>query len=227
MSHDYLPPRDPEFNDWYTAFQLYTAAHAAELGLTPAQALEIQTIKASWGLAYSNNITAQNAAMAAKALKDTRRGAGEANIRRWVGFIQNRPETTDDQRRFLGITVRDKVPTPTDPEAIRLLSPPEIELDYSKPQQVLVHVGPEPKNEHRNRFQKPATGFRLWVLYGAIPSGTENLESLPWVLLVDHPHSPYLHIVGHAATVTYRAQYYDQLMNLGTLGPPESCAVTA
>lgn len=47
MSHDYLPPRDPEFNDWFTAFQLYTAAHAAELGLTPAQALEIQTAKAS------------------------------------------------------------------------------------------------------------------------------------------------------------------------------------
>jgi len=132
--------------------------------------------------------------MAAKALKDACRAAGETCIRRWVGFIQNRPETTDDQRRALGITVKDKIPTPTDPEAVRRLSPPEIELDYGKPQQVLVHVGPEPKDERRNGFPKPATGFRLWVLYGSIPSGTEGLESLAWQLLVDHPHSPYLHI---------------------------------
>jgi imidazolonepropionase-like amidohydrolase len=44
----YIPPRDPEFDAWFANFQQYTAAHAAELGLTPAQALEIQTAKAAW-----------------------------------------------------------------------------------------------------------------------------------------------------------------------------------
>jgi hypothetical protein len=164
MSTDYLPARDPEFDAWFTNYQLYTAANAAALGLTPAQVLEIQTAKASWSLAYSNNIAAQNAAMSAKALKDTRRGEGERIIRRYTGYIQTRPETTDAQRRALQITVRDKEPTPTDPEAVKRLSPPDIDLDFGKPQQVLVHVGPEPKNERRNGFPKPATGFRLWVL---------------------------------------------------------------
>ncbi len=44
----YIPPCDPEFDAWFANFQQYTAAHAAELGLSPAYALEIQTAKAAW-----------------------------------------------------------------------------------------------------------------------------------------------------------------------------------
>ncbi len=96
---DFIPDRDPEFDSWFTNFQLYTAANAAALGLTPAQALEIQVAKASWGLSYNNNIAAQNAAMATKAAKDDKRKDGERVIRRYTGFIQNRPETTDGQMK--------------------------------------------------------------------------------------------------------------------------------
>ncbi len=98
MSH-YIPDRDPEFDVWFTNFQLYTAAHAAELGLTPAQALEIQVSKATWGLAYNNHIASKNKAMADKTTKDDKRKDGERVIRRYTGFIQNRPETTDGQMK--------------------------------------------------------------------------------------------------------------------------------
>ncbi len=223
---DFIPPRDPEFDAWFTNFQLYTAANAAALGLTPAQALEIQVSKATWGLAYNNNIAAQNAAMATKATKDDKRADGEKVIRRYTGFIQNRPETTDAQRRALGITVRDKEPTPTDPEAIRRLTP-EMELDFSVAQQVTVHVGPEPKNERRNAFPYPATAFRLEMIVGVIPPGTPDLDALAWQHLGDYPHSPALIVIGHAATVTFRARYLDHLNNVGPWGPPESCSVTA
>jgi hypothetical protein len=227
MPGDYIPKRDSEFNTWISNFQTYVAAHAVELGLTPAQALEVLNAKTMWGLSYTNHIAAREAAGNAQATKEEKKGDATKTVRQIVALIQARKETTDGQRRSLAITVPDRVPTPTDPEAIRRISPPEMELDYSKPQQVTVYAGPYPKDERRNGFQKPATGFELEVLYSAVPSGTENLESLPWQHLANCPHSPYLHIIGHAATVTYRARYFDQLSNVGPWGPPESCSVTA
>ena len=226
MPGDYIPKRDSEFDTWISNFQTYVAAHAVELGLTPAQALEVLQAKTMWGLSYSNHIAAREAAGNAQATKEEKKGDATKTVRQIVNVIQARKETTDAQRRSLAITVPDRVPTPTDPEAIRRLSPPEMELDYSKPQQVTVHAGPYPKDERQNGFKKPAVGFELEVLYSAVPSGTENLEALPWQHLGNYPHSPALVVIGHAATVTFRARYFDQLSNVGTWGPPESCSVT-
>jgi len=226
MSTDFIPAKDSEFDTWISNFQAYVAAHAAELGLTPAQALEVLNAKTMWGLSYSNHIAAREAAGNAQATKEEKKGDATKTVRQIVNLIQARKETTDGQRRSLAITVPDRVPTPTDPEAIRRLSPPEMELDYSKPQQVTVHAGPEPKNERRNAFPYPATAFELQKIEGAVPAGTENLDALPWQHLGNFPHSPHLHIIGHAATVTYRARYFDQLSNVGPWGPPESCSVT-
>jgi len=224
---DYMPAPDPEFEAWFARFLEYAVANAAALGLTPADLLEIQAGKATWSVAYANYQTAQNAAKASTQTKQEKRDAAEVMLRKFVKMIQARPGTTDAHRAGLGVTIPDRVPTPTDPEAIRRLAPPEMELDYSKPQQVTIHAGPYPKDERQNGFKKPATGFELEVLYSAVPSGTENLDALPWQHLANCPHSPYLHIIGHAATVTYRARYFDQLMNVGPWGPPESCSVTA
>jgi hypothetical protein len=225
MSTDFIPAKDAEFNTWISNFQAYVAAHAVELGLTPAQALEVLNAKTMWGLSYTNHIAAREAAGNAQATKEEKKGDATKTVRQIVAVIQARKETTDAQRRSLAITVPDRVPTPTDPELIRRLTP-EMELDFSVAQQVTVHVGPEPKNEHRNAFPYPATAFELEVLYSAIPSGTENLDALPWQHLANCPHSPHLHVIGHAATVTYRARYFDQLSNVGPWGPPESCSVT-
>jgi len=59
---DYIPQRDAEYNTWITNFQFYVAAHAAELGLTPAQALEVLNAKTIWALSYSAHIAAREAA---------------------------------------------------------------------------------------------------------------------------------------------------------------------
>jgi hypothetical protein len=226
MPRDYIPKRDAEYNTWISNFQMYAAAHAAELGLTPAQALELLQAKTMWGLSYSAHIAAREAAGAAQTTKEEKKADATKTVRQLVNLIQARKETTDGQRRALAITVPDREPTPLDPELIQKITP-EMELDFGTAQRVIVHVGPNPKDENNNGLPYPAAGFRLHVLYSAIPAGTENLEALPWTLLVDHTHSPFLHLIGHAATVTYRAQYFDRLMNLGPLGPPESCSVTA
>ena len=224
---NYIPRPDPEFEAWFARFLEYAVANAAALGLTPADLLEIQAGKATWSVAYANYQTAQNAAKASTQTKQERRDAAEEMLRKFVKMIQARPGTTDAQRAGLGVTIPDRVPTPTDPEAIRRISPPEMELDYSKPQQVTVHAGPYPKDERQNGFKKPATGFELEKIDGVIPPGTENIEALAWQHVGNYPHSPALVIIGHAATVTFRARYVDHLNHVGPWGPPESCSVTA
>jgi hypothetical protein len=223
---DYIPQGDAEFNTWISNFQAYVAAHTVELGLTPAQALEVLNAKTLWGLSYSNHIAAREAAGNAQATKEEKRADATKTVRQIAAVIQARKETTDAQRRSLAITVPDRVPTPTDPEAIRRLTP-EMELDFSVAQQVTVHVGPEPKNERRNAFPYPATAFELEKIDGVIPPGTPDMNALAWQHVGIFPHSPTLVVIGHAATVTFRARYVDQLNHVGPWGPPESCSVTA
>ena len=57
----YIPDRDGDFDVWFQNYQQYAVANAVALGLTPAQALEIQTAKINWSLGYSNLISARNA----------------------------------------------------------------------------------------------------------------------------------------------------------------------
>jgi hypothetical protein len=223
---DYIPKGDAEFDTWFANYQAYIAANAAALGLSPAQALEVLNAKTMWGLSYSNHIAAQAAARAAQATKEAKLAEAIAVIRAITNFIQSRRETTDAQRAALVITIPDRVPTPTDPEAIRRLTP-EMELDFSVAQQVTVHVGPEPKNERRNAFPYPATAFELEKIDGVIPPGTPDMNALAWQQVGIFPHSPTLVVIGRAATVTFRARYVDHLNNVGPWGPPESCSVTA
>ena len=223
----YIPSRDPEFNDWFANFQQYVAANAAALGLSPAQALEILNAKVNWALAYSNHIVARDAAQAATSLKDTRRGEGETIIRLYTGIIQGRRETTDEQRQRLGITVRDKEPTPLDPTAILRVPPPRLVLDFSNPRVVVVHFGLIPGDETQNAKPVICGGARIQWVEGSVPAGSAaEIDALPWQWLADDTNSPYNHNVGRAGTFTYRAQWFDRLMNLGPLGDPMSCSVT-
>ena len=222
---DYIPKGDAGFDTWFANYQAYIAANAAALGLSPAQALEVLNVKVVWSMAYSGHIAAQAAARSFQAAKETKLVEAVAVIRAITNFIQSRRETTDAQRAALVITVPDRVPTPTDPELIRRQTP-EMELDFSVAQQVTVHVGPEPKNERRNAFPYPATAFELQRIPGVIPPGTPDMNALAWQPVGIFPHSPALVVIGHAATVTFRARYFDQLSNVGPWGPPESCSVT-
>ena len=225
MAGDYIPKGDAAFDTWFANYQAYLAANAAALGLSPAQALEVLNHKTLWALAYSNHIAGQAAARSLQATKEAKLGDAIAVIRAITNFIQSRRETTDAQRQALGITVPDRVPTPTDPELIRRQTP-EMLLDFGTAQQVTVHVGPYPKDERRNGFIWPATAFELQKLPGVIPPGTPDMDALPWQHVGIYPHSPALIVIGHAATVTFRARYVDHLNNVGPWGPPESCSVT-
>ena len=223
MSKDFIPKPDPAFDDWFQKYQLYLVAHAVELGLTPAEALEVQTAKINWSLGYSNHLVAHDAAKAAAEVKDEKREAGEDVIRRITKKIQARPETTDAQREFLGITVPDRIPTPLDPEKILALPPP---LHLAKPLRgaVELHFGPDPENENSNALPDICRAVRIFRAAGGVP---ENVSS--WVYVAEISHSPYTDVLGNSApiTVSYRFQYVDRLGRPGLFSDPVTVAVSA
>lgn len=223
---DYIPSQDDAFSVWFTKYVQYAQTHAVDLGLNPGQVNELIVTRDQWAAAYNQHLVAKDAARSAAATKDDRREVGERVIRTLTGFIQNRRETTDAQREGLGVTVPDREPTPLDPGAIRLIAPPILIPDWSKRGQVVIHFGPNPSDERKNALPEIAKGVRLHVVTGIVTPGTD-VNALPWQWLADDTHSPYLHILNGPVTVTYRAQYIDRNLHLGTLCDPVTVTITA
>ncbi len=220
MPHDYIPAQDAAFEAWITNYLLYAAANAGALGLTPAQVLEMQTNKINWSLAWNNSTAADAAAQAATAVKGARRADAEKTYRQITNYIQSRKETTDAQRQALGITVPDREPTPIDPTAITRVNPPLLWGDTSKPRVLTLHFGPKPQNERENAKPPEAYGARLWFAEGGAPSGPGGWDALAWQWMGDDTHPPYTFNPGRGGTFSFRAQWFDRLMNLGPLGDP-------
>jgi len=220
---DYIPKPDAEFEEWFAGFLAYCVAHQAELGLTPADILEIQVAKVTWSVAYSQHLAAQNAAEGATETKEEKRDTGEAVIRKFVKIIQARPGVSDANREGLGITVRDTTLTPLSEDIVRTTPAPRLELDWSKRGQVIIHFGPNPGDERNNGLPQGIKGAKLWFCYG-VPTDANAV----WTWLADDTHSPYLHAVpsGTSLTITYRAQYFDRRMRLGPFGDPVTATIT-
>ena len=220
---DFIPNPDDAFDTWFQAYMQYAVANAAALGLTPAEALDIQTTKINWSLGYSNVVVTKNAYQAAVEVKDEKRALAEEVIRKYTGKIQKRPETTDAQREFLGITVPDRIPTPLDPEKILALPPP---LHLAKPLRgaVELHFGPDPENENSNALPDICRAVRIFRAAGGVPADVSG-----WVFIAEISHSPYTDVLGNSApiTVSYRFQYVDRLGRPGLFSDPVTVAVSA
>jgi hypothetical protein len=220
----YIPDRDGDFDVWFQNYQQYAVANAVALGLTPAQALEVQTAKINWSLGYSNLISARNSYQAAQEIKDEKREAGETVIRKITGIIQKRPETTDAQREGLGITVPDREPTPLDPGRILQEPPPIVLVDTSQRLQATVHFGPNPSDERKNPKPEFVHAVELWYCFGAAPT-----DAAAFVFLALDTASPYVQIFAglQAVTVTYRLRWVDRLGRPGPFSEPVTVTITA
>ena len=220
---DFIPSPDEAFDDWFAIFQAYIAANFAALGLTPAEALDVQTLKINWSLGYSNVLTIKNTYQAAVEAKDERRALAEEGIRRITKKIQARPETTDAQREFLGITVPDRIPTPLDPEKI-LLHPAPLHLVKPGRGQAELHFGPDPGNENSNALPDICRAVRIFRAAGGVPADVSG-----WVFVAEISHSPYVDVFlnSQPITVSYRFQYVDRLGRPGPFSDPVTVAVSA
>ncbi len=220
---DFIPGSDEAFDDWFAIYQAYVAANFAALGLTPAEALDVQTLKINWSLGYSNVLTIKNTYQAAVEAKDERRALAEEGIRKYTKKIQARPETTDPQRQGLGITVPDRIPTPLDPEKILQLPPP---LHLAKPLRgaVELHAGPDPGNENSNALPEICRAIEIVRAQGGVPADASG-----WVHVAEFSHSPYTDVLGNSApiTVSYRFRYVDRMGRPGLWSDPVTVAVSA
>jgi hypothetical protein len=219
---DYIPRTDPAFDAWFQTYTQYAVTNAVFLGLTPAQAMEIQTAQTDWSLAFSSLAAARNAYQGATQSKDEKREAGETVIRRYTGVIQARPETTDAQRQGLGITVPDREPTPLDPGRILQEPPPLVKVDTDQRLQATIHFGPNPQDERKNPKPEIAHGAEIWFCLGPAPAAVTAYE-----LLALDTNSPYVHaFTGVAAvTVTYRLRWVDRLGRPGPFGDPVTVTI--
>lgn len=224
MPHNYIPNQDPAFDAWFQNYQQYAVANAVALGLTPAQALEIQTAKIVWSLSFSNLISVRNSYQAAQEIKDEKREDGERVIRKYTGMIQARPETTDAQREGLGITVPDRQPTPLDPGRILQEPPPLVKVDTRQRLQATIHFGKNPEDERRNAKEDFVLGAEIWWCPGTVPADVTAYQ-----LLALDTNSPYVHIFGGllAVTVTYRLRWLDKLGRPGPFGDPVTVTISA
>jgi hypothetical protein len=90
MPLDFIPRTDSSFKAWFDTFTDYALAHAAALGLSPAQVAELVAKRAAWDAGFGRHIEARNAAMGATAEKDRLRKEAEQMIRFCSGYIQRR-----------------------------------------------------------------------------------------------------------------------------------------
>jgi len=111
MSQDYIPRTDGDFLTFETTFIAYADTNKAALGLVAADLTPVTTARDAWEPAYLDNDAKQAAARAARQLKDEKRAALEAAIRALVRRLQASPAVSDEERKALGITVRDTTPT--------------------------------------------------------------------------------------------------------------------
>ncbi|MEW6026291.1 MAG: hypothetical protein AB1599_03225 [Planctomycetota bacterium] len=215
---DYIPKSKAEFNGWFRNFEANVGPIATALGIAPAFVTAVTAAYADWTLTYTAMQTAHNAAEAATGTNDVSLANAYGAIRPLVKMMQGNPNMTVAQRQTLQVTDPDKNPTPTAPEYVGSLPPPNLILDWSKKSKVVVHFGVAPENEKRNAKPPEIAGAKIWY----------RIETGPWVYVADDTNSPYDHYfsITEPLNVEYQAQWFDKKGRLGVFGDSAKCTVT-
>lgn len=220
---DYIPTNEAEKIMWLANFATWLTANGATHGFTPAEIAAFNAAVADASTAVTDNVTAQAAAKAATAIKNTALAAAIEIARDDAQRLQNDPNTTNGDRGAAGITIPDTIPTPTPASDVLTIPPPLLLLDFSVRRQVTVHWGTNPGNEHQNRRPAGTMGCQIQAALGGIPA-TES----GWVVLDTDTESPLIHTIHEdvPTTYAYRACYVGKNLKLGPFGDPVVCTVS-
>ncbi|MEM7576832.1 MAG: hypothetical protein AAF328_05085 [Planctomycetota bacterium] len=120
-----MPDNDASLRDWGASFVSQLAASPggpADVGLSDTQATEFGDAFDAYNAAYVKANTEATRGPVSTQQKNSARDSFRTAARQTVAIVQAYPQTTDDQRRALQITIRDTERTPIDPpeEAPRL-----------------------------------------------------------------------------------------------------------
>lgn len=221
---DYVPRKDNAFNEWLDNLTRFCDTHGAEVGLPADVTAALDAAREEWQDAYAGHLQAQTRARSAAAAKQEQRKTSAESARRAVRILQASPLMTDAFREMAGVTIPDAVPTPFNPELIRMQEPPLVLLDWSIRSTMVIHFGQNPANEHENPLPPGMIGARIW----STDKGRDAREC-DWTFLADCRRSPYIHKVnnGGAITITYRVQYIDREFATGVFSAPAAGTVSA
>jgi hypothetical protein len=216
--HDYIPKHDSEFIAWLRGFVAYVQTHAGELSVPPGKVAEQVANLTAMVAAYEEHLRLHQAAKGAFEEKARLRKETEKLVRGLAQVLQVRPETTDAQREGLGLRVPDRIRTAPSPDAVRLMTGPNILLDWSQRCQVAVHAGPNPGKEHENAMPEGILGVNIYVRAG----------EGPWTFVAAVTNSPFVYLVPTSVpvTLTFRACYFDSRMRPGPFGESATCTVS-
>jgi len=220
---DYIPRSDGDFNTWQDNFVAYAVANTAPLGLLPGEIIDLQSAQAVWGTAFTNNVTAQNAARGAAVTKDEERDEFETILRQLTKKIQARVETTNLQREALGITVPDLTRTPIPAELVLTTPSPIVEAHCTDAKTVRIDWYPSMAEGESEAIPQGLDGVAIY--YAVYVEGVEN----QFKFLAMDTNSPYIHNVENDITKTliYKARWFDKRKRVGPFGDEVRCAVTA
>ena len=197
MGQDYLPSPDGDFLTWEQTFLTYADANLAALGLVAADLSPITIARDAWESAYLENGNKQAAAQAARQAKDDKRQTFETGIRALVRRLQASPAVSDEERKALGLTVRDDTLTPAAAAATRPVGV----------------VSTAQRLRHEIRFFDEATptsrakpagvmGCEIWVKVGTTPPA----DSSECTFLALDTASPY--VAEYPGTDAGKTAYY-------------------
>jgi len=223
MPIHYIPDDDVGKLMWFKSFDLWLQAHGAGHGISPAQIVELSARAADFNTAMVAHERAQAAAKAATAEKNGARTAIVTLGRKYVRVLQADLSMTDAERAAAGLTVPDRIPTPTDPEAISAIKPPLLLLDFRIRHQVTIHWGPNPGNERRNARPVGTYGCEIQFARGGVPADASG-----WTALKLDRKSPFTHHIEDTKPTTYiyRARYIGIDLEYGPFGAHATCTVS-
>ena len=220
---DYIPVNASKKMDWIRNFNTWVAAHGTAHGISTAEAAELDTRTDTATTAFMENVAARGAARAATAQKNDRINEVVTLIRNLGQRIQNARNTTDQDRGEAGLTIRDTHTRSSDYEAILIITPPSVHLDFSSRQQVTIHWGHSPQNERRNGRPHGVVGCEIQYHEGGLPDHADD-----WRPLNTSSESPFVHIIQEstATTYAYRVRYLGRKLIHGPFGAPAVCTVS-
>lgn len=217
---DYIPGTDEGKILWLNQFTTWLVANGGIYGFNTGDINAMQAATTTATTSFTDHETAKAAARAACATKHNDIGAAIALARQDAQRLQTNPAMTDGARAEAGLTIPDDIKTAASPDAISEITPPLMQLDFSIRQQVTIHWGPNPGNEHQNA--KPAGVMGCEIQYA------KEAPELVWVNLGLDTDSPMIHHVNETTPITYiyRARYVDKKLHYGNYGDPVKCTVS-
>lgn len=217
----YIPTRDPELNDWAQNFASLITASPATYGLTPGDAVAIQTSADDFNTALTLAVNPSTRTKPVVADKDAKKAAFLGVARPYAINIKNNLGVTNESKLDLGLNLINSARTPVPaPDSNPLLS-----------------VIAATQGSHTIRFSdsntpdkrsKPfgAIGLQLFLKIGTAPVSNPSDSSF-YASVTRQPFAVQFSADDNGKTATYFGRWITRTGLVGPWSPPVSFGVVA